>query len=74
MRLSQSQNVDANEVTQVLLQYKFVFELIKIFLLCQCPFEDSFPISFRQPIQSPCYLTKAKYESSIEILQTKKTS
>ena len=42
-------------------------------LLCQCPFEDNFPISLSQLIQGPGYVTKAEYESSIEIIQTKKT-
>ena len=37
-------------------------------------FEDSFPISLSQLIQRPGYVTEAKYELLIKILQTKKTS
>ena len=74
MHLSQSQRADADQVTQVPVQYKAFFYLFKSLLLCRCPFEDSFPISFRQLIQRPCDVTEAKYESSIQIHQTKKTS
>ena len=70
----QSQRADANQVTQVLMQYKAFFELFKIFLLCCCPFEYSYPISFHQLIQIPCDVAESKYESSIEIRQTNKTS
>ena len=51
-----------------------MFELLKHLLLCQSPFEDVFPTSFRELIQGLGYVTKAEYELSIEIRQTKKTS
>ena len=72
--MSQSKNIDANQVIEALVQYKSCFEFLKSLLLCWCPFEDIFILSFSQLIQRPCDVTEDKYESSIEIHQTKKTS
>ena len=72
MHSSQSQRANANQVTQVLVQYKDCLFLFKILLLCQCPFKDSFPISFCQLIQRPCDVAEGKYESSIEFSKPRK--
>ena len=72
MHPSRSQRADANQVTQVLVQYKDCLFLFKILLLCQCPFKDSFPISFSQLIQILGYVTRTEYESSIKITKPRK--
>ena len=71
---SQSQRADAKHVTKYWCSTKLAFELFKSLLLCRCPLEENFPISFCQVIQRPFNVAKSKYELSIEIHQTKKTS
>ena len=72
MHPSQSQKADANQVTQVLVQYKACFFIFS--KACCCVGVHFFPISFPQLIQRPCDVTESKYEPSMEILQSKKTS
>ena len=72
MHLSEPRRADANQVKQVLVQYKDFFSVVQNLIVCRCPFEDNFPISLSQLIQIPCYAIEAEYESSIKIHQTKK--